>query len=117
MTGTIQEPGKSPQTVRLNLDEIKGEDDVVTVTADYTIEGKTTVLADASGTALTVTLPPAIDSTDRRVYVKKIDGSANTVIVDGNGSETVDGVTASTITAQYGHRMLICDGEQWWRFD
>ena len=116
-TGTIQEPGNPPKNVRLTLNEIKEEDDTVTVTADYTVEGKTFILADASGTSLTVTLPPAIDSTDRKIYVKKIDASANYVYVDGNGSETIDDAALTTIQAQYGHRLLLSDGEKWHRFD
>lgn len=113
LTGTLQQPGGKPQIVRLNMDDIREQDELVTVTDDYTIEGKKYVLADASGTALTVTLPPAIDSTDRYIFVKKIDASANTVIIDGNASEQIDGASSITLTAQYSGRSLVCDGANW----
>ena len=113
LTGQIQEPGLPPRTVRLNVSSVKGQDDIETVADDYTIEGKRYILADASGTSLTVTLPPAIDSTDRYIFIKKVDSSANTVIIDGNASETIDGATAVTLTAQYSGRAMVCNGSDW----
>ena len=119
LTGTIQEPGRKPQVVRLNVEQIKEQDEVVTVTATtYTVEGKKYVLVDddTAGAAVTVTLPPAIDSTDRVIAVKKL-GTTGNVLVDGNASETIDGAAVSTITAQYDHRLLVCDGANWHRLD
>jgi hypothetical protein len=115
LTGTLQEPGGSPRVVQLNLDTVKEEDDSVTVTdTAYTVEGKKYILVDddtAAG-AVTITLPPAIDSTDRIIVVKKI-GSTGAVTVDGNASETIDGATTQVISAQYDAMQVVSDGANW----
>jgi hypothetical protein len=38
-----------------------------------------------------MTLPTAASSTGKVFYIKKIDSSANSVIIDGAGAETIDG--------------------------
>jgi hypothetical protein len=117
LTGTIQEPGRRPQVVRLNVEDIKEQDEVVTVTdTTYTIEGKKFILVDddTAGAAVTITLPPAIDSTDRVIVVKKI-GSTAAVTVDGNSSELIDGATTTSIVSQYTALQLVSDGANWFK--
>lgn len=55
---------------------------------------------NAVGGNMTVNLPAAIGN-GRLVTIKKIDSSANTVTVDGNASETLDGATTKVLTTQY----------------
>lgn len=77
----------------------------VTVT-DYAI----LVDDDTAGSTVTVTLPP---STDGLVYhVKKLGTTAN-VIVDGDGSELIDGALTMTIIFQYDSMMIVGDGTGW----
>lgn len=45
--------------------------------------------------------------------VKKIDSSSNTVTIDGNGSETIDGSTTFVLTAENNFVLLVCDGSNW----
>jgi hypothetical protein len=72
------------------------------------------VIADASGGAFTITLPTAV-GIDGKVYrVKKIDSSSNTVTVDADGSETIDGGTTATIATQYEAITIVSDGTEWW---
>jgi hypothetical protein len=86
-----------------------------TITGDYTIPlGTSFVPVDASGGAVTITLRPAAEEENRRITVKKIDSSPNNVIVDGNGSETVDDATTAVITLQYESICLYSDGTEWW---
>jgi hypothetical protein len=68
---------------------------------------------DASGGALSVFLPAAADNLDRVISVKKIDSSANAVTVDGNGSETIDGVTTKSLASQYDGITVISNGTSW----
>ena len=70
-------------------------------------------LAAASGD-VTVTLPAA--SADKQVAIK-INSLAmgREVIVDGNGSETIDGLTTRTLNTDYESIHLISDGNAWWR--
>jgi len=118
LTGQLQEPGQRPKNVRLVLDEQKEQyDNVKVTTTSYTVQAKTYVLVDdaTAGSAVTITLPPVIENTDRWVYVKKLGNTAN-VIVDGNSSETIDGATTKTITSQYGTLNLLSDGKEWHLF-
>jgi hypothetical protein len=115
LTGQLQEPGQRPKNVRLILDKQKEQfDNVKVTTTAYTVQAKTYVLVDddTAGSAVTITLPPVIENTDRWVYIKKLGTTAN-VIADGNGSETIDGATTKTITSQYGTLSLLSDGKEW----
>jgi hypothetical protein len=71
-------------------------------TTPYTIVPITGVyvyLVDASGGSITMNFPTAIGNT--ALYtVKKVDNSANTVVLDPNGAQTLDGLATQTIRFQ-----------------
>jgi hypothetical protein len=71
------------------------------------------VTCDASGSAFAVTLPAANGIAGRMYHIKKIDSSGNTVTVDANASETIDGDTTKVIATQYDSMMIVCDGSNW----
>ncbi len=62
--------------------------------------GRHVLLCDASGGAITLNLP-AIAGNTAEFQIKKTDASANTVTVDGNAAETIDGGATAVILAQY----------------
>src|ERR1044072_5493463 len=66
-----------------------------------------TVLVDATGGAVTITLPTA--TAGRILTVKKVDASANAVTLSG----TADGVVNPTVGTQYQSRLLQGDGTNW----
>ncbi len=66
-----------------------------------------TVLVDATGGAVSITLPTP--TSGRVLCVKKIDASANAVTLTG----TVDGVVNPTLPTQYNSRMIQGDGSTW----
>lgn len=71
-----------------------------------------TVLCDATGGAIVANLPAAVDGT---VYViKKTDASVNTVTIDGNGAETIDGAATVVLAAQYASRMIQALSGAWY---
>ena len=75
---------------------------VVTITEDYTAAGYTTILVNNSAADATVTLPAASAASERIYNIKKINSSAAyKVIIDGNGSETIDGSTTYNLYLQY----------------
>lgn len=78
-----------------------------TVSDDY-------VLADATGGVITVTLPAVSGNVGVVLTVKKLDASGNAVTIDGNASETIDGVTTKSLTTQYQSYTIVCDGVEWW---
>jgi hypothetical protein len=64
------------------------------------------VEVDASGGAITITLPAA-STAARRIYkIIKIDSSGNSVTIDGNSSETISGATTVVITTQWGGKEI-----------
>ena len=72
------------------------------------------IVVNATGGAVTVTLPAAASSNGRQIRVKKTDSSANSVTVDGNGAETIDGSANVQLLAQHEVVLLVCDGTEWW---
>ena len=85
----------------------------VTKTANYTIDGTDyVILADASSTTVTLTLPTAVGIAGRTYIIKSKD-SSNVVTVDGNGSETIDTSTSMTLST---HESITVqsDGTEWW---
>lgn len=87
---------------------------VVTKTASYTATGaETVILCDATSGNVTISLPALASSAYRKYHVKKIDVSANTCIIDGSGSETIDGSTTFTISVQY-RSIQVVNGTSGW---
>lgn len=87
----------------------------VTKTTTYTATiNDDLILGDASGGAFTITLPAASTSAGLELKFKKTDASASAVTIDGNASETIDGVTTKALSSQYASLHIICDGSTWW---
>ena len=86
---------------------------VVTVTTtSHTAAAAQATMVDDDTAASTVTITlPAGTANDQQV-IKKLGSTAN-VIVDGDGSETIDGATTFTLTAQYASLTLIWNGTEW----
>jgi hypothetical protein len=57
-------------------------------------------------------LPTAVGNT-AKITVKKTDSSANTVVVDANSTQTIDGSLTKTIEFQYTSITLISDNANW----
>ena len=89
----------------------------VAKTSDYTVvasDRDKLIKADATSGTLTVSLLAAATAGDGFcIAIKKTDSSANTVIIDGNSSETIDGALTLTLSTQYDVAELICDGSAW----
>ena len=84
---------------------------VVKVTSNYTANYGDIVLVDASGGAVTITLPSP--KAGAFINVKKIDSSSNAVTIDGGGAN-IDGQASIQITTQYESYTLVSDGSNWW---
>jgi len=86
--------------------------DVVPVSSDHAAGEGDVVLADASGGALTVTLPAPSETI--MVNIKKTDGSANAVTIATPNSETIDGDANRTLTAENVSRTITSDGSNYY---
>lgn len=88
---------------------------VTTILTAYT-PNKTdkTIFADASSASFTVTLPGAATVDAGKTYtVKRTNAGPNTVIVDGTGSETIDGIPSLRLNQRFDYLQLQSDGTNW----
>ncbi len=86
---------------------------ITTVSTDTTLSSIATVLVNAASAPITITLPAAASYPNQIYQIKKIDSSVNTVTVDGNGSETIDGDLTAIIAFQYSAMDIISNGTSW----
>ena len=73
-----------------------------------------TVLVNTNSADRVITLPAASGSTGRVYVVKKIDAAANSVTVDANGAETIDGAANTVLSSQWDYVTVQCDGSAWY---
>jgi len=92
--------------------------DVLAKTADYVVldadKGKL-IVVDATADNVVITLPTASANAGTVLFVKKTDATANTVTLDGEGSETIDSALTLVIDVQYIVEGVWCDGTEWHR--
>lgn len=87
---------------------------IVTKNANYSATtSDETILANASTGNVTITLPTASGNTGKTYIVKKIDSSANSVIIATTSAQTIDGITTRTFTSQYTGAQVQTDGSNW----
>jgi hypothetical protein len=110
--------------VRDNFDAVQGA--VISKSAGYTIVaadfagGVVTCLVDTTGGSdVTIVLPAVSGLTGYRVNVVLAAAtyssgkSTGTVIVDGNGSETINGLTTTPLYLKHDFVSVVCDGTGW----
>ena len=92
----------------------RGAIHVTVTTTTYTVGDESVIYVDddTAGGDVTITLPPVALSNDRLLYFKKI-GSTGDMILDGEGSETIDGATTRTVSPQWDADLLHCNGSAW----
>lgn len=76
-------------------------------TSDYGI------LCNATTAAFTITLPTAASVGGRQYFIKKVDSSANAITIATTASQTIEGVTTRTLTAQWQSLHVMSDGANW----
>lgn len=85
-------------------------------TANYTATANDgSIECDATGGAITITLPAASGTGGRIFAIKKTDSSGNAVTIDANASETIDGATTISLASQYSTAIIQCNtaGTAW----
>lgn len=86
----------------------------VTTTGSVTTADRNKLLTcDATGGAVTLTLPAVSGNDGLVIAFKRTNSGANAVILDGNASETIDGATTLTLSTQYDAVILQCNGATW----
>lgn len=67
------------------------------------------IICDSTSGSITINLLPALQWEQKRLSVKKI-VAANTVTIDGDSAETIDGTTTKALTTQYSSYELVSEG-------
>jgi len=95
-------------------DAVGGPISISTKVANYNVLLTDNVLrADCTAGSVTFFLPPAATSTGRVFWFKKIDATANAMILDANGVELIDGSLTKSTAIQFEAFTLISDGTSW----
>lgn len=81
----------------------------LTLTALYDV-----VLVDASAGNVIVNLPVASTVRGKHYWVKKVDNSGNSVTIDGNSGETIDGSGTKSTSTQYAGWHIVSNGSAWY---
>lgn len=87
-----------------------------TVTGNTTLNNThANVNADATSGSITIILPTA-SGIKREYTIKKIDSTANTVVIDASGSQTIDNSLTKTLSSQYSSATIYADSDnlKWW---
>ena len=85
-----------------------------TKTANYTLTSTDNlILADATGGAITMTLPTAVGVTGRIYQIKRINSGANAVTIATTAAQTIDGDTTQVLVVQNVNLSLISDSANW----
>ncbi len=88
---------------------------IYTASSDYTATSTDhIILADASTSAFTVTLPTAVGITGREYIVKKIDSTTNIVTIATTGSETIDGDASFDLELKDESVNIFSNGSNWY---
>ena len=96
------------------VESIGGNYDTVVVTDNYTASTERVILVNALSKDITITLPEATSSEYITYYIKKIDSSGHSVIIDGYENDTIDENLTVSMTVQYMCLKVMCDSVEWW---
>jgi hypothetical protein len=87
--------------------------DLISKTATYTAtQDDKVILCDASGGGFVITLPTAVGILNKIFFIKNT-GATGSVVVDGDGSETIDGEANSVLGSQFEFIGIVSDNANW----
>jgi len=111
---TVKEVGRN-YTSDIDIPSASIDYTTTTITANATlsdISGLVTVLCDCTSGNITISLPTAVGN-QAAFNIKKIDSSSNTVTIDPNSSETIDGAATVTIYDDDDFVQVQSDNSNW----
>jgi len=74
---------------------------------------KETILVSSAGGSIKIDLPPSASNEGALYRIKKIDATTNPILVDPDGSETIEGATDYTLNQQNQVVEIICFSTNW----
>jgi len=112
----VNDPSGSPITQKITLGNLRK--DVINTTpktSNYTATTNDGVLfGDASAGSFTFPLPGAMSTIKGlELTFVKLDSSTNTITIDPDGTQTIDGASNYILYGQYQSVTIYCDGSNW----
>lgn len=112
----VNDPSGSPVTQKITLGNLRK--DVINTTpktSNYTATANDGILfGDASAGAFTFSLPGATSTIKGlELTFVKLDSSTNTITIDPDGTQTIDGASNYILYGQYQSVTIYCDGSNW----
>jgi len=107
--------GKDLLDIKHELNIIQSWQKSLNITADHTVSNNerfNVFIGVTSTTTMTVTLPTVANNKNREITIFQ-NIAAGKMLIDGNGAETINGVTTTAITTQYNYTTLKCTGTEW----
>jgi len=71
------------------------------------------ITCDANGGNIVLDLPTAASVAGKVYYIKKVDSSINTITLDADALETIDGNTTLVLNIQYQSFTIVSNGTEW----
>ena len=111
---TVKEVGRN-YSADIDIPSASIDYNTTSVTSNTTISqdsGLVTLVVTCSSTDITIYLPTAV-SNQASYNIIKVDNTANKVIIDADGSETIDGSGTMYIYDQWNFLQIQSDGTNW----
>tara|TARA_R110000782_G_scaffold210527_1_gene298573 strand:+ start:387 stop:1628 length:1242 start_codon:yes stop_codon:yes gene_type:complete len=109
---SVADGGTGASTVGAAKQSLQVPTTTITATTYTALVTDSTILVNESAPT-TITLPAAATAGDGfELVIMKI-GSSSDVVIDGNGSETINGATTQTLTTQYSNAKITTNGTAW----
>ena len=97
---------------QVSMASVSSSSAIRTESANYAVAADdATILVNAAGGAVTVTLPAPVMG--KKYVVKKIDASVNNMVIATSGGATIDGAATRTTSVPYQTFVLQNDGTNW----
>jgi len=82
-------------------------------TSSSALADESVALCSAAAGSITIVLPTALAHRGKEYCIKKTDATANTVTIDPDGAQTIDGAATVVLSTQYAYKRIISDGANW----
>src|SRR5690348_17432670 len=89
-------------------------DDVQAVSTNTTLtSAHDTVEVTTGSSTITITLPTAVGIKGTLYFIKKVDSGTGSVLVDGAGAETIEGLANYSLVNQWQYVWIYSDNANW----
>ena len=105
--------GTTTPTSRLHVNG-SSSSKVTTVTANYNAADDSVILINDSSGNIIISLPATANCSGRQYTFKKISSGNNEIIIQPNGSETIDGSGNLYMYVKHDSVKITNDGSNWW---